>query len=154
MTLRQRKSLNQQNPNVHVLLSLYSLCPLRLYIVCNKKLFFKTHDLSLPEVFQHVATSNLHAWSLSSMADRQRNGVKSFVNSVCCYGRQPVKTILFDKIMKCKDYLKQTELCHSLLIFSWLRCHMKGQKMKFLEMWFLFEIQIPSFFSILSSNWF
>ena len=33
------------------------------------------------------------------MADLQRNGVKSFVNSVHCYGRQPVKTNSFDQIM-------------------------------------------------------
>ena len=29
------------------------------------------------------------------MADRQRNGVKPFVNCICCYDRQPVKTNSF-----------------------------------------------------------
>ena len=45
------------------------------------------------------------------------NGVKSFFNSAFCYGRQPVKTNSFDKIMEMQALLKQTELCHSLLIF-------------------------------------
>ena len=43
-----------------------------------------------------------HASSLSyslCMADPQRNGVMSFVNYVCCYGRQPVKTNSFNQIM-------------------------------------------------------
>ena len=43
--------------------------------------------------------------SSSCMADRQRNGVKSFVNSVCCYGRQPVKTNSFDQIMEMQALL-------------------------------------------------
>ena len=36
----------------------------------------------------------------SCMADCQRNGVKSFVKSAFCYGRHPVKTNSFVKIMK------------------------------------------------------
>ena len=42
----------------------------------------------------------------SCMADCQRNGVKYFVNSACCYGRQPVKTKSFSKIMEMQALLK------------------------------------------------
>ena len=63
--------------------------------------------------------------------------VKSFVNSVCCYGRQPVKTNLFNKIMEMQVLLKTNR---TFFLFqahlTWLRGHMKGQKMYFLEMWF------------------
>ena len=49
-----------------------------------------------------------HASGLSSslcMADRQRNGVKSFVNSVRCNGKKPVKTNPFDQIMEMQALL-------------------------------------------------
>ena len=39
------------------------------------------------------------------MADRQRNKVKSFVNSVCFYNRQPVKTNLFNQIIEMQALL-------------------------------------------------
>ena len=42
------------------------------------------------------------------------------------------KRICLLKLWKCKGYFKQTELCHSLLIFP----GMKGQKLNFLEIWF------------------
>ena len=42
---------------------------------------------------------------LDGMADRQRNGVKTFVNYVCCYGRQPVKTNSFHQIMEMQALL-------------------------------------------------
>ena len=41
------------------------------------------------------------------MADCQRNGVKSFVNSVGCYGRQPVKTNSFNEIMEMQALLNK-----------------------------------------------
>ena len=46
------------------------------------------------------------------------------------------KRIRLIKLWKCKHYFKQTELCHSLLIFPDLGVSMKGQKLNFLEMWF------------------
>ena len=59
----------------------------------------------------------------SCMADCQRNGVKSFVNSACCYGRQQVKTNSFDKIMEMQALLKTNITLSLLAHFSWLRCH-------------------------------
>ena len=54
-----------------------------------KSLFSSRIDKRLNSVSLTIS----HAWSLLSMSDRQRNRVKSFINSVCCYGRQPVKTM-------------------------------------------------------------
>ena len=49
----------------------------------------------------------------TSTTDCQRNGVKSFVNSVCSYGRYSQwKRIRLIKLWKCKHYFKQTELCY------------------------------------------
>ena len=52
-----------------------------------------------------VSLTISHAWRLSSTADCQRNGVKSFVNFVYWYGRQPVKTNSFNKIMEMQALL-------------------------------------------------
>ena len=43
---------------------------------------------------------------------------------VATAGSQWKRTRLIN-LWECKPYFKQTELCYSWLIFSWLRCHMK-----------------------------
>ena len=69
-------------------------------------------------------------------SDRQRNGVKSFVNPFVTTAGSQWKRIRLIKLWKCKLHFKQTELCYSWLIFpDWGVIIMKKQKMNFLEMW-------------------
>ena len=102
-------SLSLSRPLSHPLLFLTSacVCTLRIFSILSplSTLPFPFPPLHLCLLFRWqcmhciINVQQMIAWSLSFTADCQRNWVKSFVNSVCCYSRHPVKTNSFPKIM-------------------------------------------------------
>ena len=138
---------------------LYQYHSFKMYLIIVPPRPPPPHDLfkyiySFPLTISHAQKRR----KTSCMADRQGSGVKSFINSVCCYSRQPVKTNSFNQIMEMQAYTFNQHdfvIPGSLLLIE--VSYERAENYFFFKCDFLFEIQIPSaklLFGFVSSNWF